>query len=405
MQSLLLLLLLSAVHQTHSCGIHHDANHSHNAPDPEVVLRRNLVLRAENNKRPRPSPKVALTNVQVFDGWNLLPPQTIVIENGLISHPHALEIDGTGHTLLPGLIDSHAHHAPALPHGRRLWSPRVWSLGFAGPFAGIGTAVADAEGWVEDQIEKGAEFVKMIAETPGLSQEVLSATAAAARAKGKVTVCHASDYGSVQQALVADVGQVHHVPLDRPLNDISAQTFLQKRTISVPTLIMLRTTQSIPSLNFSTPLHSTSTLHAAGVPILVGTDANDDVAAPAKPAFGASIHEEMELLVRAGMSPLEVLRGATGRAAGVWGLHDRGVIEVGKRADLVLVRGDPMRNVSATREIRRVWVGGVEIEDEWRGRTEADALESDQTEWSTVDKLRSRYRPRDEVVWTSGADA
>ena len=62
----------------------------------------------------------------------------------------------------------------------------------------------------------------------------------------------------------------------------------------------------------------------------------------------------------AGMSPIEVLRAATSKPASVFGLNDRGSIQVGKRADLVLLaREDPTMNISATRMIRQVWAQGV----------------------------------------------
>jgi imidazolonepropionase-like amidohydrolase len=54
-----------------------------------------------------------------------------------------------------------------------------------------------------------------------------------------------------------------------------------------------------------------------------------------------------------------VLRAATELAATVFGLADRGVIEPGRRADLVLLDGDPIADIRA---IRRIWIGGIEHE-------------------------------------------
>jgi imidazolonepropionase-like amidohydrolase len=79
-------------------------------------------------------------------------------------------------------------------------------------------------------------------------------------------------------------------------------------------------------------------------------------------AAGASLHQELALLVRGvGMSPTEALAAATSRPAEVFGLEDRGVIAVGKRADLVLVKGDPTRKILATRDIVGVWKQGVAV--------------------------------------------
>lgn len=102
-------------------------------------------------------------------------------------------------------------------------------------------------------------------------------------------------------------------------------------------------------------LELTRLLHEAGVPLTAGTDANNPWIIP-----GVSFHREFELLVEAGLSPLEVLGIATrgnARHAGV--LEDRGTIEAGKRADLVLLRSDPRDDISATQDIEWVMKGGT----------------------------------------------
>jgi imidazolonepropionase-like amidohydrolase len=65
--------------------------------------------------------------------------------------------------------------------------------------------------------------------------------------------------------------------------------------------------------------------------------------------------------VGSGLTPAEALRGATSLAAGTFGLTDRGVIAPGRRADLVLVAGDPTQDIAATRNIRGVWIGGLRV--------------------------------------------
>jgi hypothetical protein len=72
---------------------------------------------------------------------------------------------------------------------------------------------------------------------------------------------------------------------------------------------------------------------------------------------------EMRLLVEAGLTPLEALTAATGTAAAA--LHveaDRGTIGAGKRADLVLVDGDPTRDVAELERISNVFFDGVEVD-------------------------------------------
>jgi imidazolonepropionase-like amidohydrolase len=73
------------------------------------------------------------------------------------------------------------------------------------------------------------------------------------------------------------------------------------------------------------------------------------------------MHREMEMLVDAGLSPIEALRAATSAPADAFRLKDRGRIKEGLRADLVLVNGDPGVDITSTRDILRVWKLGNEF--------------------------------------------
>jgi imidazolonepropionase-like amidohydrolase len=95
----------------------------------------------------------------------------------------------------------------------------------------------------------------------------------------------------------------------------------------------------------------------AGVPVLTGTDAPS----PGQ-SYGASVHGEMELLVGARLTPVQALTAATSAPARAFRLNDRGVIAPGKRADLVLVDGDPTRDITATRRIVEVWKKGAAVQ-------------------------------------------
>jgi imidazolonepropionase-like amidohydrolase len=93
----------------------------------------------------------------------------------------------------------------------------------------------------------------------------------------------------------------------------------------------------------------------AGVTILAGTDAPNPGT-----VFGASLHRELELLVRCGMTPTQALAAATAAPASVFNLADRGRIAPGQRADFVLVSGDPLTDITATRAIAQIWRAGVQ---------------------------------------------
>ena len=112
-------------------------------------------------------------------------------------------------------------------------------------------------------------------------------------------------------------------------------------------------------------LHLVNLMHAADVPIGAGTDTPIGYAAP-----GYSLHSELEMLVRAGLSPIEALRSATLRPAEFFGMDDEiGTIEAGRLADLVLLDENPLDDITNTRSVRAVVTKG-----EYLDRARLDAL-------------------------------
>lgn len=95
-------------------------------------------------------------------------------------------------------------------------------------------------------------------------------------------------------------------------------------------------------------------MHRAGVPIGAGTDTPIAVSLP-----GDSLHTELERLVEAGLTPLEAIEAATIRPAEFFSLQDEmGTIDVGRRADLVLLDEDPLEDITHTRAIATVVTKG-----------------------------------------------
>lgn len=99
-------------------------------------------------------------------------------------------------------------------------------------------------------------------------------------------------------------------------------------------------------------------MSAAGVVLIAGTDTPTASVIP-----GVSLHDELDELVRAGLSPYAALRTATVDAARFLGVSDSGTVAVGQRADVLMVRGNPLADIRAVRDVSAVCTNG-----HWRDR-------------------------------------
>ena len=134
----------------------------------------------------------------------------------------------------------------------------------------------------------------------------------------------------------------------------------------IPPVIQKRWTEAasagaaIKSKSFERKLQVVGAMHRAGVPFLAGTDT-----AWIQPYTyaGFSLHDELALLVRAGLTPMESLQTATINPARFLGMEkDLGAIEKGKVANLVLLDADPISDIRNTTKISEVFVGGKEFD-------------------------------------------
>lgn len=252
----------------------------------------------------------------------------------------------------------------------------------------------DAAAFVDERIAEGSEFIKLIVDDfsvvgmqfPTLSSAQAEAVIAAAHARGRLAVVHARDREAylVSSRAGAD-GFVHalseSLPGDELLDSMAGHDPFVIPTLTetegtqgrsggtlfaeddyIGPMLADREKQSLRrkrfenpkvSFDFSIALRSVAAMHDRGLMIVAGTDApNPGTAA------GASMHRELELLVDAGLTPLEALRAATANAADAFRLSDRGRIRPGYRADLLLVAGNPTESITDTRRIKGVWKAG-----------------------------------------------
>jgi imidazolonepropionase-like amidohydrolase len=362
------------------------------------------------------SATIAITNVKVFDGKALTDERTVVIDNGVISDASTADrtVDGQYGTLLPGFIDSHVHlrsvadlkqgtqwgcttmldmgeHAMALTDSLRhrtgladirgsgipASAPggmQIAHMGF--PASSAVTGPADAARFVADRVSEGADYIKVIVEDPGrmgsaaLDVATIAALVEAAHTQGLKVIAHASVLAAFMNAADAGVDIITHAPLDATVDEPLASSLAKRGIVSVPTLTMMqavaRRAEPMPThgaaIDYAHARSTVSALHQTGIQILAGTDSNTIPGSPAQIQPGESLHDELQLLVEAGLTSVEALRSTTILPAEFFGFTDRGVIETGRRADLLLIEGDPTQDIAATRAIRGVWVAGVKVQ-------------------------------------------
>jgi imidazolonepropionase-like amidohydrolase len=387
-----------------------------------------------------------ISGAKVFDGERSLGEIDVHVNGEAIAavggaRPAGVEVvDGSGATLLPGLIDAHTHtSAEALRHALAFGitteldmasmpetmiplraqvaqchdmadarSPSVALTHPEGhphqlplpsefePDWPTATTPDEAAAFVDDRIAEGADYLKVIAEdghvlgasVPSLAPEVLAAAVDAGHARGKLVLAHAMTLAATEQVVAAGVDGLTHVFFDTAHTPEIIERIAWSGMFVVPTLSVLasitdqpagrdlardprveaklpkvwldnlrQTFHTMPKQNFETALATVAALHRVGVDVLAGTDA-----APlgvAGVAHGASLHDELRMLVLAGFTPTEALRAATALPADRFGLSDRGRIQPGLRADLILVDGDPTVNIGDTLSVRAVWRQGT----------------------------------------------
>jgi imidazolonepropionase-like amidohydrolase len=239
------------------------------------------------------------------------------------------------------------------------------------------------QAFVDARIAEGSDYIKIIDEHhfPTLSTVQIEAIVVAAHRRNKMAVAHVGSQKEAVECIQAGVDGLAHVFADSPPDAAFARLVKDHHAFVIPTLTVfeslsagsakrwwerepglsarltptMKNTLSIrlppwPDIHLQYAEQAVARLHDAGIPLLAGTDSPG----PGM-AHGASLHRELELLVQSGLSPPEALTAATFAPAQQFGLHDRGRVAVGLRADLVLVEGDPTADIQALHNIEGIW--------------------------------------------------
>jgi imidazolonepropionase-like amidohydrolase len=388
-----------------------------------------------------PSSPFVIRHAKIFDGKKVIAADSVFVQDGKIQSvgtdlkvpPGTAEIDASGDTLLPSLIDSHTHDWGDSPKQALLFGVTT-ELNMAGnpkfvaelkqaeavgkgmdsadlrsagnvvtPPKGHGTeygvpaptlaSAAEAQQFVDERIAEGSDYIKIILEDGHVchvtfskfSKEEVAAVVTAAHKRGKMAVVHISSQEDAREAIAVGADGLAHLFADSPPAPDFADFVRSHHAFVITTLTATQSSLGTPSgaslltdsrlaefLNadvrtglkapmpfvcsgkLENALVAVMQLHKAGVPVLAGTDA------PAPGSWnGVSLHQELQLLVKAGFSPADGLAAATSVPAVAFHLNDRGRIAPGLRADLLMVRGDPTQDITATRNIVAVWKRGV----------------------------------------------
>ncbi|MGH9432028.1 MAG: CIA30 family protein [Terriglobia bacterium] len=386
----------------------------------------------------------AIEHVRIFDGERIIAADTVLVKDGKISAvgknlsvPKGFHIiDGTGDTLLPGLLDAHVHvfNKGALRQEMAFGVTTVLDMFTDYHFAdqikkeeadgkdlhladmrSAGTLVTaphghgteyglkiptitspdQAQAFVDARIAEGSDYIKIIYDDgstygmhiPTISKATMAAVVRAAHQRGKIAVAHIGSYQGARDAIDAGVDGLAHLFVDRAPDPGFGKFVAAHHAYVTPTLTVLasicgtkdgatlaadpRISDYLPDsalsslkavfprrpgehTDFDAADQAIQQLKAAGVPLLAGTDSGNPGT-----TYGASLHEELALLVKAGLTPSEALSAATAVPARIYHLNDRGRIAPGLLADLLLVKGDPSEDVASTRNIVAIWKDGI----------------------------------------------
>jgi len=219
---------------------------------------------------------------------------------------------------------------------------------------------------VRDQIGKGADFIKIYADyrwgmhgedQPSFTLDELKLINEVTRSSGRVMVCHAKSKEAIRRAVLAGAVTIEH----GDFIDLETGKLMKQHNVTYfPTISAVdKITQyrgwkkgiDPEPANIVNKKKSFAAALASGVTIGMGGDVGVY-------PHGENV-QEMELMVEYGMKPLDVMRAATSVNARAFHMENQiGFIKPGMLADLVILAGDPTRNIAAVRDVRFVMKDG-----------------------------------------------
>lgn len=229
--------------------------------------------------------------------------------------------------------------------------------------------INNARDEVRRLVEGGVDCIKAIYsdidpmdinhKVPKLSLDVLEVLADEAHKHNLRLMVHTGSSRETIDAVKAGANSIEHGILpggdSTEFNDELVRMVLDKGTYFVPTIaIAWAYKETYPDI-FSSLKKAFKKLHDAGINIAAGTDSGTPGV-----VIGKGLHKELELMVAAGIKPMEAIMAGTRNAADNLGkASELGTIEKGKLADMIVVSGNPLEEIGITKEIKMVIKDGV----------------------------------------------
>lgn len=256
------------------------------------------------------------------------------------------------------------------------------------------TTPQEAAGWVDARIAEGADYIKLVYipgqdRIPSLDRATAKAVIDAAHERGMMAMAHISTQAAARDLIEDGIDGFVHIFADEPVSPDVVEMATEAGLFVVPTLAVLAMVDGqsqgpaliddpraepflsgsqrqtltasfgegpFPGFDLEIGLANTKALYDAGIPILAGSDAPNPGT-----TYGASLHQEMALLVRAGLPAPDAIEAATRLPAQVFDLAGRGSLSAGDRADFLLVKGNPYADISESLNIAAIVKNGFPV--------------------------------------------